>query len=412
MKKTAESFGYQAYDGPLLEELELYQAKSGEDLVNDQVYSFIDRGNRSVAIRPEMTPTLARMIAQVHKEELKPIRWYSIPNLMRYEKPQKGRLREHWQLNCDIFGAPAHYGEIEILQIIISLFENFGASEKLFKILLNDRMVVDLLFKNLFALNESQSNQLYKVIDKSNKVSPDKLKALVSTLNVSKKVENLIFKYLEVSNVNHMKEFLTQHNQLDLAKHIENFYNLIKAAGLEKYIQFSPKIIRGLDYYTGIVFEVFDKHPDNRRALCGGGTYSNLLQIFNSPPIIGTGFGFGDVTLKEFLKNHKLLPSPNPSTNHLFLTYQNSNYYKHSLAIAQQFRTQNIKVLCHPSPIKVSKAISIAKKRHSENILILESQNIQNNNFKIKNLTTNKEEVFNTNDLHKASIFIKENSSL
>ena len=115
MKKSAEQFGYQPYDGPLLEEVELYKAKSGEELINDQIYSFTDRGERFVAIRPEMTPTLARMIANIHRQESKPIRWYSIPNLMRYEKPQRGRVREHWQYNVDIFGAPEAKGELEIL---------------------------------------------------------------------------------------------------------------------------------------------------------------------------------------------------------------------------------------------------------------------------------------------------------
>src|SRR5690606_14029859 len=135
MEETAELFGYEPYDGPLLEEVDLYRAKSGQELINEQIYSFIDRGEREVAIRPEMTPTLARMVAQVHKQVAKPIRWYAIPNLMRYERPQKGRLREHWQFNCDIFGAPDKKGELEILQVAIALMTNLGANENHFEIL-------------------------------------------------------------------------------------------------------------------------------------------------------------------------------------------------------------------------------------------------------------------------------------
>jgi histidyl-tRNA synthetase len=138
MRKTAQAFCFEPYDGPLLEEVDLYRAKSGTELINEQIYAFIDRGEREVAIRPEMTPTLARMVAQIHREVAKPLRWYSIPNLMRYEKPQKGRLREHWQFNCDIFGAPENLGETEILQVAVSLFKNFGANQKHFEILLND----------------------------------------------------------------------------------------------------------------------------------------------------------------------------------------------------------------------------------------------------------------------------------
>jgi histidyl-tRNA synthetase len=132
MSETAHLFGYEPYDGPLLEEVDLYRAKSGEELINDQIYSFIDRGERHVAIRPEMTPTVARMVAQIHREVARPLRWFTIANLMRYERPQKGRLREHWQFNCDIFGAPEGHGEIEILQVAISLLNNFGAREEHF----------------------------------------------------------------------------------------------------------------------------------------------------------------------------------------------------------------------------------------------------------------------------------------
>src|SRR5690606_16620595 len=139
MAEVSERFAYEPYDGPLVEEVELYLAKSGEELINEQIYSFVDRGERKVAIRPEMTPTVARMVAQIHREQSKPLRWYAIPNLMRYEKPQKGRLREHWQFNCDVFGAPEGLGEIEILQVATGLLRGFGATEEHFEVLLNDR---------------------------------------------------------------------------------------------------------------------------------------------------------------------------------------------------------------------------------------------------------------------------------
>jgi histidyl-tRNA synthetase len=172
MTKTAESFGYESYDGPLLEEVDLYKAKSGEELVNEQIYSFTDRGERFVAIRPEMTPTLARMVAQVHRESTKPLRWFSIPNLMRYEKPQRGRVREHWQLNCDVFGSPGRLGEVEILQVAVELLQSYGANSSHFEILVNDRAIVDAIFKTMMKSSDDQTHRLYKIVDKAKKLLP------------------------------------------------------------------------------------------------------------------------------------------------------------------------------------------------------------------------------------------------
>jgi histidyl-tRNA synthetase len=166
--QTAKLFGMEPYDGPLLEPVELYLAKSGQELINEQIYSFTDRGGRLVAIRPEMTPTVARMIAQVYRELPLPIRWYSIPNLMRYERPQKGRLREHWQFNCDIFGLESPYGEIEIFQVIVHLFEAFKASTEHFAIHFNSRELLEELSRKLLGLSDEQSYQFFKLIDRSN----------------------------------------------------------------------------------------------------------------------------------------------------------------------------------------------------------------------------------------------------
>jgi histidyl-tRNA synthetase len=175
MKEAALSFAFEPYDGPLLEEVELYKAKSGEELINDQIYSFQDRGERFVAIRPEMTPTVARMAAQVHRETPKPIRWFSIPNLMRYERPQRGRLREHWQFNADVFGAPENLGEVEITSLLIHMLKSFGADQSMFAILINDRRVVDGLFKSRLKLADDESYKLYKVIDRSKKIKKEEL---------------------------------------------------------------------------------------------------------------------------------------------------------------------------------------------------------------------------------------------
>jgi histidyl-tRNA synthetase len=296
LKKVANEFAFEAYDGPLLEEVDLYLAKSGEELINEQIYSFTDRGERKVAIRPEMTPTLARMVAQVHREIPKPLRWFSIPNLMRYEKPQKGRLREHWQFNADIFGAPEHLGECEILKLVIEILKSFGATSSHFEVLVNDRRVVDAIFNQLLKLEAKDIHRLYKIIDKAKKVTPEALDKMVSEILQGQSKEVFI-EYLKLNSFQSLKSFLEKNNLLTHAQAFLDFTEKLKLWNINNYCTFDPTIVRGLDYYTGVVFEVFDKHPDNRRALCGGGAYANLLQIFDEPALSGVGVGMGDVTL-------------------------------------------------------------------------------------------------------------------
>ncbi|MFN8370833.1 MAG: ATP phosphoribosyltransferase regulatory subunit [Bacteriovoracaceae bacterium] len=241
MRIAAEKFGYEPYDGPLLEEVELYKAKSGEELINDQIYDFIDRGKRHVAIRPEMTPTLARMVAQIHQETPKPIRYYAIPNLMRYEQPQKGRLREHWQFNCDIFGAPDTFGEIEIIQIIISLLKSLKANQNHFEVLINNRKIVDFVFKNLLECSDDLSYKLYKIVDKSKKVSKEALEEMLNKTDLAKNKYETFYQYLHLKSFSELEIFLTQNSfENPLTPFIQKMHNL----NLIDYLVYDPTIVR------------------------------------------------------------------------------------------------------------------------------------------------------------------------
>jgi histidyl-tRNA synthetase len=272
-KKTAESFGYQEYSASILEPAELYRTKSGEELVNEQMFTFTDRGDREVALRPEMTPTLARMIATKRKALKFPLRWFSIPNLFRYERPQRGRKREHWQLNCDIMGIAGIEADVEIISLAHAIMKNFGAKSEDFQICVNDRVL----------LNEKFDNQeLIKLLDRKEKMPADEFAQ----------------KWLEVSGKEFDSNIMPNEIISELLKKLEE-------KGI-KNVVFTPTITRGFDYYTGIVFEVFDTHPDNRRALFGGGRYDNLLEIFGVEPVPTVGFGMGDVTIRDFLETHNL----------------------------------------------------------------------------------------------------------
>lgn len=407
MTKTAESFGYESYDGPLLEEVELYKAKSGEELINEQIYSFTDRGERFVAIRPEMTPTLARMVAQVHRESSKPLRWFSIPNLMRYEKPQRGRVREHWQLNCDVFGAPGRMGEVEILQVAIELFENYGANHTHFEILLNDRAIVDAVFKTLMQTSNDQCYRLYKIVDKAKKVNEEAVAKMVKEVALETKSEEIFYSYLKLKTFEDVHAFLTKHNQTEIAEQFKIFVDQTKKLNLSQYLTYDPTIVRGLDYYTGIVFEIFDKHPDNRRALCGGGAYANLLQIFNEDPLPGVGFGLGDVTLKDFLEVHNLLPNLENPTNDILITFQEDNGLDLSLKLAHALRKENLKVVTSLEAIKFKKVFPTAEKKGVRYVTLMGTDELANNQIQLKNLATKEQQTININDLQTLIKIIK-----
>lgn len=388
MRASANSFAFEPYDGPMLEEVELYKAKSGEELINDQIYSFTDRGDRFVAIRPEMTPTVARMVAQVHREIPKPIKWYSIPNLMRYEKPQRGRLREHWQFNCDIFGATGRNGEIEILQLITHLMKSFGATSEHFEILINDREIVNTVFNDLMKVSTETSYKLYKIIDRAKKVSTEALDKMIGELSLEQDCVNILKRYLSVKNFDELFSFLSEYEQVDKVSGFKELSDIAKKIGLDNFLVYDPTIVRGLDYYTGIVFEVFDKNPENRRALCGGGAYANLLQIFNESPVGGVGFGLGDVTLTDFLITHKLLPDFSKNNVDLYLTFQSEAALAKSFELADQIRELGFSVLNSLDTVKFKKVFQGAEKNGARFVALLGDQELEGEYIQIKNIET------------------------
>lgn len=394
MQEAASLFAYEPYDGPMLEEVELYKAKSGEELINDQIYSFYDRGKRFVAIRPEMTPTLARMIAQIHREYPKPIRWYSIPNLMRYERPQKGRLREHWQLNCDIFGAPEGQGELEVLQVAIHLLKSFGANANHFEVLFNDRRVIETIFKDIMQLDAPTTYKLFKIVDASKKLDEIGLEKLLDELKLPTQAKVIFKEYLGLETTQDLVTLLQKHNYAENAMFVQKLIEQARNLGIEEYLKFDPAIVRGLDYYTGLVFEIFDKHPDNRKAICGGGAYADLLKIFNEPLLPGVGFGLGDVRLTDFLKTHNLMPDFSSEKIHLFLTFQTSAAQGAILKLAQALRAKGLKVMTQLDPIKFKKLFPLAEKRGASFVGFMGEDELTQNKIQIKNLTSKDQQTF------------------
>ena len=298
--QTLINNGYQQYDCSVIENAQLYIAKSGEELGSKQLYSFTDKGDRAIALRPEMTPSIARMVANKFGDLKFPLRWFSIPNCFRYERPQKGRLREFWQLNVDLIGNGAGESDLEILNLVGQLFLSFGADKSMFKIMFNHRQVLDLW---LVQYNlESSKVLIYAVID-------DWFKSTVEDNQTKLAVELNNDQILSITNLcakedQAWQDYLTIANSFPEIKLILELLPII-APNVE--YEFSPSIIRGIAYYTGLVFEGFNKNPKSPRAMFGGGRYDNLMELFNkSSPAIG--FGVGDVTWDDFLVEWNLYP--------------------------------------------------------------------------------------------------------
>lgn len=303
-----QSMGYQEYDGPMIEPLELYAAKTSDEIVRDQLYHMTDRGGRQIAVRPEMTPTLARMVAGKVHELPKPIRWFSLPNLWRYERPQKGRLREHWQLNVDLFGGEASAEDLEILLVITEIMAAFGATadKGLYEVRLNHRKLSDRLFRNYIGLEDGQHQKFGQLLDAAPKMEREKFIAALQEISLT---ENQIERSISLLNAASLEQVFAEHlaDQPEFQA-LKKTLGILEKLGVASVFRFDPSIMRGFMYYTGMVFEVFDCHPENRRALFGGGRYDNLVGMFGGPALSGIGFGMGDVTFGHFLEGHGLLP--------------------------------------------------------------------------------------------------------
>ncbi len=381
-KDVVESFGYSQYDASIIEPAELYRVKSGEEIVNDQTYTFTDRGDREVTLRPEMTPTVARMVAGRQHDLSFPLRWYSIPNLFRYEKPQRGRLREHWQLNVDLFGATGTEADTEIISIAYAIMKKMGAQDSDFMVKINSRKIMSDLYSK-FSLDEDTSYKISKIIDKKHKIPketfvasitelmPDTADSFVALLESNQK----LLEFIGV-DTEHVKELISLIENLD-------------SAGITN-CQFDPTLMRGFDYYTGIVFEVFDTHPDNNRSVFGGGRYDDLLDIFGAPKVSAIGFGAGDVTARDFLETHNLLPRF-VSPAHLYICTLKPEFIHTARTLAQTLRTHGVHVAIDLSGKKVGDQIKTAHKQSIPFVLVIGEDEIASGLYPVKNMESGEE---------------------
>lgn len=401
MHSVVERYGYEEYDGPMLEPFDLYAAKTGEEIVNEQLYSFEDRGGRKMAIRPEMTPTLARMVAARIHELPKPIRWFSIPNLWRYERPQKGRLREHWQLNVDIFGIDSIDADIEIIEVAVDIMREFGTSEEQFRVLINNRRLMDYFFSDVLQLDEQQRYSVGKAIDKRSKVPPDVFNDMLLDTRMNTKQISSLHKFLN-SSIEEIRETLNSENR-GLRETVELFDGLA-ANSLSQYCDFDPSIMRGFDYYTGTVFEIYDTGQENRRSLYGGGRYDDLVGLFHNQRLSGIGFGMGDVTITDFLATYNLLPKLTTTVQVLVAIYDDATKQE-AMNLARRLRQAQINTETYLMPDNFSKQFKYVNQKSIPYVAVLGPDELKRGIVTLKDM---RKQIQNAYPLDEIDIHIKQ----
>lgn len=379
MRQVVESFGYQEYDAPILEPVDIFLAKTGEEIVNDQLYSFTDRADRRVAIRPEMTPSVSRMVAARRQELAYPLRWYSIPNLWRYERPQRGRLREHWQLNVDIFGVADISADHEIILIAEAIMQAFKSLSGSYSIRINSRMLLDHFLREVLKFNSQQAHDTMKLADRFHKIDRSVFEAQAKELLDDKSRRQLI-ELLNCDDIQDLPAEVTGHPSV---QELEELFELLSASDVKSAL-FDFSVVRGMDYYDDIIFEVFDEHPDNNRSMFGGGRYDGLVGLFGVEPVPTVGFGMGDVTLQNFLAGHKLLPELKNEVDAAVILI--GDIYKKAQKVLSAMRANGLNVALDSTDRKLDAKIKSAVKAGVKYAIFIGEEELKTGKLKVKNL--------------------------
>ncbi len=389
-REVAERFGYEEYDAPVLEPTELYLAKGNEEIIQEQTYTFTDRGERSVTMRTEMTPTVSRMVAARRQDLPYPLRWYSIPNLWRYERPQKGRLREFWQLNVDIFGVAGIEADAEIIQLADAIMQSVGAKREMYTIRLNNRALMEAILHEYLKLDSVQAPTLIRLIDKMHKIERSEfLGSLESIFSPSQRESGYPEKLQSLLKVASLEELPKELSVHPAAQKLAALIELLKIHGITNAL-YDPTLMRGFDYYTDIVFEVFDTDPENNRAMFGGGRYDGLVGQFGVEPVPTVGFGMGDVTFQNFLESHNLMPKLHSTTDVYVILI--GEVAERASGVIHELREMGVKVAVDITGRKTDKQLKTAIKKEIPYVLFIGEQELESEQFKLKRLDTSSEE--------------------
>ncbi len=388
-RKVVEGYGYEAYDAPLIEPLEVYAAKSGQELVSEQTYQFVDRGDRQVAIRPEMTPSVSRMIAARRQEIAYPARWYSIAQFMRYERPQRGREREFWQLNLDIFGVDNILAEAEIVSIGADLMKAFGATDDMYIIKINNRRVINVMMAQYLELDAIQAQLMTKLFDRKNKIAPEAFRDQAIEIFGDDSAKVGLQKIARILAAKTMADLPETIRDSQAVREVQELFTHLERAGI-KNATFDITLMRGLDYYTGTVFEFFDTHPENNRALFGGGRYDGLVGLFGAEQISAVGMAPGLTMTQLFLETHKLLPDLSPRTEIYMIILGEAT--RGALKLARKLRGEGLRVETDTSARKLDKQLKTAIKKNIPYIMFVGEDELKDEVYNFKDTSTATEE--------------------
>jgi histidyl-tRNA synthetase len=373
LKSASESFGYQRYEGPCLETIDLYAAKSGEELVKEQAFVFEDRGGDLITLRPELTPTLARMVASQQNELVFPLRWWAFGPFWRYERPQKGRTREFYQWNIDLIGSDAVQADAELLAVAANFLKLVGLKSDMVQILVNDRRLMDRKLTEI-GISSDTRPELLRMIDRIDKQPSDVWEKNVEALG------------LVTSQIDAIKTLLADKKLWKESKELSQFFEYVEALGIGEYIRYNPKIIRGLDYYTGVVFEAHEVQGDFR-AILGGGHYANLVGDVGGQPLPGVGFAMGDVVAMLVLEAYGLLPADLSYPNTVFVTVFNEEMLVESIKLTTELRETGFHVIL-AEPDKLAKQFKLADRLGVKFALVLGPDELANDTVVVKDLRT------------------------
>lgn len=389
--RVARSFGYEEYGAPLLEPLEVYTAKSGQELVGEQTYRFVDRGDREVVIRPEMTPSISRMVAAKRQELAYPARLFSIANFMRYERPQRGREREFWQLNVDMFGAEGGRADAEIIVLGYEMLKAFGATTDMYVIKLNSRKVIDAMMHDYLGLDPIQAPLMVKLFDRKDKISNEEFRDQAIAIFGTDQAKDGLVKLAQLLVARGIENLPKEIADNPAVEELRGLFGMLKEHGVTN-AQFDITLMRGFDYYTGTVFEFFDAHPDNNRAMFGGGRYDGLVGLFGAEPVSAVGMAPGLSMAEVFLESHGLMPDLS-STTEVYVAVLGETAQGGADQLAAKLREEGVNVELDFSGRKIDRQIKTAVKKQIPYVLFVGQAELKSEKYSLKDTHSGEEDL-------------------
>jgi histidyl-tRNA synthetase len=378
VREVSESFGYQEFDGPFLERIELYAAKSSDELVKEQAFTFQDRGGDYITLRPELTPSLTRMVVQKQRELTYPLRLWQFGPFWRYERPQRGRAREFFQWNIDLIGVDTPEADAELVAVCAVFFRQLGIRPDQVQILVNNRQLTRQELDRLGIADELKQD-VYHLIDRRDKMQPETWEANAIELGMTS------------TQLEGLKDMLADPDLWKKLPDFARFFAAIQALGVQEYIRFAPHVIRGLDYYTGVVFEAYDLQGG--RAILGGGHYGNLVSAVGGDPLPGIGFAMGDVMARIVLEKYGCIPAElTRQSDQVLVTVFDESFLLKSFHLAAELRESGIKTMVYPEVAKLQKQFKFADRKGIRYVVILGPDEDASGQVTVKDLAGREQE--------------------